>query len=723
MTITYVGNEIHGLSTDTKPTPVATGKIFIETDSGDRFIFNGAAWVYLTFSDKEWTGLHSGEGFELIDPIGVNSARYSPFGGSGPFLALRRGRGTSITPEAIDTFDILGTLTMLGYDGATFREGFKIEVEAAEDFSGQTNAGVSITFRQRRIGDDGAQPVAEFNATTGIFDLDYGVSLSDTSTDPVANGEFRRNGADVKVFTGGSVLNFSSVVTSSGITSINSDTTAAQIIAAGLGMDLTDAGATHTLAIDTSVVPQLGVVNTFTERIDISSDNAGGFNVQSFGTTTPFAFFRRAKGTTASPEAIITTDVLGKWELAGFDGTSYRSGFQIMSTAAENFTGSSNAAVSITFQQRRFGDSSLVNVAAFDATTGFYTLVYGLTTPNVSIENVGAGSNPTFTSNSALQSVSLTGNLGINVTDPQGALHVHNGNMRFTDTGTGSTASDGVLFGLDVADNFVINNLENAGVVFQIATTPKFLMDNLGKFIIHDSLTTGLFTINNDIAGNTDTLFLTHRDSTGNALNIITNTTNVSTNSEGLVRIHQAGTTATTPVMTIRQDGTGDFLRISQDDEIADIFTIKNNGNVGIGTDSPDSILVVEESVGATNNNIMFKHTNDSGNIGNSFLTLQTHADGGDPFVLWVIDTSTNGFFAMGIDNSDSDRLKIRGGTDLVGSSIMEFGRSGGSQIGFHGTSPKLKLTVTGSRSSNAALTSLLAILNDNGLVLDSSSS
>ncbi len=58
----------------------------------------------------------------------------------------------------------------------------------------------------------------------------------------------------------------------SGITSINGDTTTAQIIAAGTGLDLVDAGATHTFAIDSTVVTLTGA-QTLTNKIITSFTN------------------------------------------------------------------------------------------------------------------------------------------------------------------------------------------------------------------------------------------------------------------------------------------------------------------------------------------------------------------------------------------------------------------------------------------------------------------
>lgn len=46
MTIRNIGNALlSGLSTDTKPTTYPTNSIFIETDSGSIYVYNGTSWV------------------------------------------------------------------------------------------------------------------------------------------------------------------------------------------------------------------------------------------------------------------------------------------------------------------------------------------------------------------------------------------------------------------------------------------------------------------------------------------------------------------------------------------------------------------------------------------------------------------------------------------------------------------------------------------------------
>ncbi len=49
-------------------------------------------------------------------------------------------------------------------------------------------------------------------------------------------------------------------------------------------------------------------------------------------------------------------------------------------------------------------------------------------------------------------------------------------------------------------------------------------------------------------------------------------------------------------------------------------------------------------------------------------------------------------------------------------------GQSSTDKIGFHGVTPVVRATVTGSKGANAALTSLLTALAAKGLIIDSTS-
>ena len=57
---------------------------------------------------------------------------------------------------------------------------------------------------------------------------------------------------------GNTALEFATISDLQGVTSINADTTAAQVIAAGTGLGILDAGATHTLSIDATVATLTG---------------------------------------------------------------------------------------------------------------------------------------------------------------------------------------------------------------------------------------------------------------------------------------------------------------------------------------------------------------------------------------------------------------------------------------------------------------------------------
>lgn len=71
--------------------------------------------------------------------------------------------------------------------------------------------------------DTNAGDVGTANNPVDLF-ANY-AEVQDTTTDPVDNGEIRRNGADVKIHSGGSVVNLSSISSSGALSDSGSDTT------------------------------------------------------------------------------------------------------------------------------------------------------------------------------------------------------------------------------------------------------------------------------------------------------------------------------------------------------------------------------------------------------------------------------------------------------------------------------------------------------------------
>lgn len=85
--------------------------------------------------------------------------------------------------------------------------------------------------------------------------------------------------------------------------------------------------------------------------------------------------------------------------------------------------------------------------------------------------------------------------------------------------------------------------------------------------------------------------------------------------------------------------------------------------------------------------------------------------DGGD--TVMALD-STNNRVGVGT-TSPAERLHVEGGARVTGDLDHD-----GSNVGFYGSAPVAKATVTGSRASNAALASLLTALANLGLITNS---
>ena len=86
---------------------------------------------------------------------------------------------------------------------------------------------------------------------------------------------------------------------------------------------------------------------------------------------------------------------------------------------------------------------------------------------------------------------------------------------------------------------------------------------------------------------------------------------------------------------------------------------LNSSGNLGIGTNNPSEKLYIENSTDSTDVGMTIANTGSAGGE-DALVNLYAHASGGDPKIRWAI--SANETFEMGIDNSDSDLLKISNG-------------------------------------------------------------
>ena len=188
--------------------------------------FSGTLSGLTIDTNKDWLSFN-------ISNVGIFSAD--------TLVALNAGAGTSpllTSNSAVQTLDLTGNLD--------FSAGF---IDMTEIVNGANNP----------VANAGRLFVAYDTGTTTLFFRDS-------------------SGTETNLLSG----------TGGGITSINGDTTAAQIIAAGTGLGIVDVGATHTLSIDGTVVTLTGtqtltnktltlpVIGDFTNSVHTHADIAGG---------------------------------------------------------------------------------------------------------------------------------------------------------------------------------------------------------------------------------------------------------------------------------------------------------------------------------------------------------------------------------------------------------------------------------------------------------------
>ncbi len=123
-------------------------------------------------------------------------------------------------------------------------------------------------------------------------------------------------------------------------------------------------------------------------------------------------------------------------------------------------------------------------------------------------------------------------------------------------------------------------------------------------------------------------------------------------------------------------------------------MAIKQSGNVGIGTTSPCTIFSITTAGGSytapdTNNvsNIYVYNSNSSCTTAHSMLTLRTNnSTGGNPFISFDVNQVTG--WAMGLDNSDSDKFKLNWGWNTLTSNTALTVSTSSLAVGIGTSSP-----------------------------------
>jgi hypothetical protein len=118
----------------------------------------------------------------------------------------------------------------------------------------------------------------------------------------------------------------------------------------------------------------------------------------------------------------------------------------------------------------------------------------------------------------------------------------------------------------------------------------------------------------------------------------------------------------TTNAFAIESNGANGYLKIRDTYNSADRIYIKNDGSVGIGTSAPSARFQVQQDQTAESNVIFMNNSTGSNAAMRLSLNVGNPA-GNDPKISFNI--GDGGFdWTMGVDNSDSDKFKISGGTD-----------------------------------------------------------
>jgi len=251
--------------------------------------------------------------------------------------------------------------------------------------------------------------------------------------------------------------------------------------------------------------------------------------------------------------------------------------------------------------------------------------------------------------------------LGVGTTSPQFDLHIHQGDstnslVQFTNSTTGSTSNDGLLVGLDSAEQAQIWFRENS--VLRLATndTERMRIDGSGNVGI----------------GNSSPSYLLSLSSASTTQAEIKST---ATNGTAQIRFTNDARTYTQGV-----DNNDNFFLFDATGA-ASRLTVDTSGNVGIGTSSPSSLLTLHGSqpIITLSDPDSTSTSTISGNSGHLFL----NADSGQGFPNSIINFTVDNDTKMRIDSSGNVMI---GGTNgnPVGNHVSQIIGNGTTGLGVH---------------------------------------
>jgi len=319
-----------------------------------------------------------------------------------------------------------------------------------------------------------------------------------------------------------------------------------------------------------------------------------------------------------------------------------------------------------------------------DGTNGVYTIAsngndfyYGRNGANYHIANTASGSFNFLTGASSANRLNIASNGDISFYEDTGttAKFFWDASAESLGIGTGTTSPTNAL---DINGSQVL--LANGALKFADAGNAHIgMIKNSGSSGTGQlEFYTGSAPTERMRIESAGTVKISHADTASEGLRVIQTTADrTSGGALGLFYDDQAGTTQ--PTLKVIQNGTGDILQLF--DGASQVVTVKDGGNVGIGTDSPQSLLHLR----ATAPIISLTDTN-SFTDANDRLIFRAGANEG--LIQWYDDssssTSTIAVFESGGNvgigkTNPAAKLDVLSGTAL----IAQFARDGAATYDF----------------------------------------
>jgi hypothetical protein len=424
----------------------------------------------------------------------------------GALISLQRDEA----PAAITTGETLGVLSFGANDGSTFAEisGVADGTAGASDFPGR------LVFST--TADGASSPTERLRITSaGLVGIGTTTPISKLEVD----GDIRSAGRGTSF---GFILPDWRVYNSSGGNALVIDNYTTE----ALRVD-----SSNRLLVGTSSVISNGYGGT-SGLFQVAKNDfvpIGFFTYTSAGADgyCPYLELNRARGTQASPSAVLSGDELGEINFYGHDGSTFIRGASIRSYVDGTpgagdmpgrlvFSTTADGASSPT-ERMRITSAGLVGIGTSSPGAQLHVVGSSILAGNVSvgttasatslqfpavtgwgprIQQGGASINDfgIFTNNTENLTVKNSGNVGIGTTSPNQLLQINStsvdARLHITNSVTGSTNSDG--FQIQVNNSDVFFHLQEAGdIYFQSNSSTRAIIDSSGRLLVGTSTQQG----------------------------------------------------------------------------------------------------------------------------------------------------------------------------------------------------------------------------------------